>query len=68
MSHPPKAPDFNQNRLEGVIQTGDVVQTGCVWCLSEGLTAPSEHHVAYLYQGTSYCGKHLTAQLKPASE
>lgn len=67
MSHPPKAPDFNGS-LRGVIQTGDAVQTGCIWCLSEGLSAPAENHVAYLYQGTSYCGKHLKIQLSPVHE
>jgi hypothetical protein len=60
---PPKAPEFSKKGLTGTIQTEDAVQTGCVWCLHEGLTAPAEHHVAYLYQGTSYCGKHLNEKV-----
>lgn len=60
---PSKAPDFSMQKLTGTIQTGDAVQTGCIYCLSEGLTAPAENHVAYFYQGTSYCGKHLSSFL-----
>lgn len=56
---PPKAPSFTQ---QGVVQTGTSVQMGCVYCLAEGLTAPAEHHVAYLWQGTSYCASHIKAQ------
>ena len=62
---PSKAPDFSLPGLKGVVQTGDAVQTGCIYCLAEGLTAPAENHVAYFYQGTSYCGKHLKAFLSP---
>lgn len=62
---PSKAPDFSRVGLQGTIQTGDAVQTGCIYCLAEGLAAPAENHVAYLYQGTSYCGKHLKAALSP---
>lgn len=62
---PPKAPSFAKETLQGTIQTGDAVQTGCVHCLFEGLNSPAEHHVAYLYQGTSYCGKHLKIALTP---
>lgn len=63
---PPKAPKFG-SELTGVIQTGDAVQTGCIYCLAEGLTAPAENHVAYFYQGTSYCGPHLKAFLSPGA-
>lgn len=62
---PAKAPDFSIPKLTGTIQTGDAVQTGCVHCLFEGLNSPAENHVAYLYQGTSYCGKHLKIALTP---
>lgn len=54
-----KAPNFNH--LIGNVRTGEVVQIGCVYCLNEGLAAPAEHHVAYLWQGTSMCGKHFTS-------
>jgi hypothetical protein len=59
---PPKAPSFTP---QGVVQTGTAVQMGCIYCLSEGLQAPAEHHVAYIYQGTSYCAKHIKAFLTP---
>ena len=62
---PPKAPNFSQTGLQGTIQTADAVQTGCIYCLAEGLTAPAENHVAYFYQGTSYCAKHLKSALAP---
>lgn len=62
---PPKAPNFSHEGLHGTIQTADAVQTGCIYCLAEGLTAPAENHVAYFYQGTSYCAKHLKAALAP---
>lgn len=68
MATAPKAPDFSRERLTGTIQTSDAVQTGCIYCLAEGLTAPAENHVAYLYQGTSYCGKHLKAALTPQGQ
>lgn len=62
---PPKAPNFS-GTLQGTIQTGDAVQFGCVYCAGEGLTAPAENHVAYLWQGTSVCGKHLKAMFTSA--
>lgn len=52
-----KAPNFGN--LIGDIRTGEVVQIGCVYCLGEGVSAPAEQHVAYLWQGTSMCGKHF---------
>src|SRR4030095_12189334 len=58
-----KAPKWDSETLtgiKGVIHTDQPVQTGCVMCLSEGLEAPAEDHVTYMYQGTSYCGKHLS--------
>jgi hypothetical protein len=58
---PAKVPSFDF--LQGVVQTGDAVQSGCVWCLHAGLTAPAENHVAYFYQGTSYCGPHLSEKV-----
>lgn len=63
MPHAPKVPNFSAG-LSGTIQTGDAVQFGCIWCLAEGLTAPAENHVAYMYQGTSFCGPHLKAQFE----
>ena len=56
---PPKAPVFSPDALHGHVNTPDPVQFGCVYCLGEGLTAPAEHHIAYLWQGTSMCGKHF---------
>ena len=71
---PPKSPRFDVATLtdspeepQGVIHTGQAVQTGCWMCLRDGLEAPAENHVVYLYQGTSYCGTHLAPYL-PAKE
>lgn len=61
---PPKAPNFQQ--LKGVIQTEDAVQYGCIVCLANGLSAPAEHHVAYMWAGTSYCGDHLKEEWEKA--
>lgn len=61
---PPKAPNFNQQPQKGVVRTEDIVQTGCVYCLAEGLQAPAENHVAYMWNGTSFCSRHLTDLFK----
>lgn len=59
---PPKAPSFTP---QGVVQTGTAVQFGCIHCLATDLEAPAEHHVAYLYQGSSYCAAHLKPHIQP---
>jgi hypothetical protein len=56
--HPPKAPQFGVTQ-QGMVSTTDAVQIGCAYCLGEGLLAPAEGHVAYLWSGTSFCSKHL---------
>lgn len=59
---PSKAPQFGMTP-QGVIQTEAPVQIGCGFCLFDGLAAPAENHVAYMYNGTSYCGKHFKTKV-----
>ena len=65
MSHPPKAPQFGGS-APGFVNTPDPVQIGCAYCLGEGLLAPAENHVAYLWSGTSFCSKHLIGVFEAA--
>lgn len=65
---PAKTPQWDAQTLtgiKGVVHTDKAVQFGCVLCLSEGLEAPSEDHQTYMYQGTTYCAKHLAPFIVP---
>lgn len=64
---PGKVPDFTSS-LKGHVETGQPVQFGCVYCLSQGLVAPAEHHIAYMWQGTSMCASHFESHVMKAGQ